>query len=276
MRSLFLGDIVGRAGRRAVADHLPTVIRQLRPDFVLANGENAAAGFGITEKIANSLFASGVDILTLGNHAFDQAAAISLVGREERLLRPANYPPRAGVPGKGTALHLLADGRRVLIITVLARIYMDALDDPFACVDAALDACCLSEDADMIVVEIHGEATSEKGAMGHFCDGRVTTVFGTHTHIPTADTRILNAKTAFMTDLGMCGDYDSVIGMEKDEPLRRFTSRLRGGRFVPADGEATLSGMFVISDDATGLATDVWPIRLGGCLRQSGLPEGKH
>jgi len=266
MRSLFLGDVVGRAGRQAVAEHLPEIIAKLRPDFVLANGENAAGGFGITEKTARFLFDAGVDVLTLGNHAFDQAEALTLVAREPRLLRPANYPPNAGIPGKGSYMHIADDGRRVMVITVMGRVYMDALDDPFACVEQMLEECVLGRDADLIVVEIHAEASSEKGAMGHFCDGRASVVFGTHTHIPTADAHILQDGTAFVTDLGMCGDYDSVIGMDKEEPVRRFTSRLRGARFRPADEEGTLSGMFVVTDDRTGLATSCAPVRLGGCL----------
>lgn len=266
MRSLFLGDVVGRTGREAVAKHLPKLIDELSLDFVLANGENAAGGFGITEKTARYLFDCGVDILTLGNHAFDQPEAIGLVAREPTILRPANYPVGAGVPGKGTCLHIDGQDRRILVITVMGRIYMDALEDPFPVVEEHINSCALGVDADLIVVEIHGEASSEKGAMGHFCDGRASVVFGTHTHIPTADAHILPGGTAFMTDLGMCGDYDSVIGMDKEEPLRRFTTRLRGSRFTPAGGEGTISGLFVISDDRTGLAISCEPVRLGGCL----------
>ncbi|PHR62358.1 MAG: metallophosphoesterase [Robiginitomaculum sp.] len=272
MKALFLGDVVGRSGRLAVGRHLPDLIAELSPDFVLANGENAAGGFGITAKTARELFETGIDVITLGNHAFDQPEAIGLVAREPALLRPANYPPYAGIPGKGTYLHIGPDGRRVLVITVMGRVYMDALDDPFAVVAQELEACALVQEADMIVVEIHGEATSEKGAMGHFCDGRASVVFGTHTHIPTADARILEGGTAFMTDLGMCGDYGGVIGMDKEEPVRRFTSRLRGSRFVPADGIATVSGLFVETDDTTGLAVSCTPIRVGGCLTPS-LPN---
>ncbi len=275
MKALFLGDVVGRSGRSAVSRHLPELIANLSPDFVLANGENAAGGFGITAKTARELFDTGIDVITLGNHAFDQPEAIGLVARELALLRPANYPPSAGIPGKGTYLHIGADGRRVLVITVMGRVYMDALDDPFALVAQELEACALVHEADMIVVEIHGEATSEKGAMGHFCDGRASVVFGTHTHIPTADARILEGGTAFMTDLGMCGDYGGVIGMDKEEPVRRFTSRLRGSRFTPAGGEATVSGLFVETDDATGLVVSCSPIRVGGCLTPS-LPKLKQ
>ncbi|VAV91003.1 Uncharacterized protein YmdB [hydrothermal vent metagenome] len=272
MRSLLLGDVVGRCGRRAVAEYLPQLIQHLQPDFVLANGENAAGGFGITAKTANGLFASGVDVITLGNHAFDQAEALSLVAREPNILRPANYPIGAGVPGAGTVLYPCKDGRLVLVITVMGRIYMDALDDPFGAVERELAACQLREQADMIVVEIHAEASSEKMAMGHFCDGRASVVFGTHTHVPTADARVLTGGTAYITDLGMCGDYDSVIGMDKEEPVRRFASRIRGARFSPADGEATLSGLFVETDNATGLAITCEPVRMGGCL-PSALPK---
>jgi len=274
MNAIFLGDVVGRSGRDAIARYLPELIESLKLDFVVVNGENSAGGFGITEKIANGLFAAGVDVITLGNHAFDQSEAIGLVAREPAVLRPANYPAAAGVPGRGTFLHTDASGRRILVVTVMGQVYMEPMDDPFSAVEKELLSCELVKDVDMIVVEIHGEATSEKTAMGHFCDGRASVVFGTHTHIPTADARVLSGGTAFITDLGMCGDYDSVIGMDKEEPVRRFATRLRGSRFKPADGEASLSGLFVSTDDKTGLAVRCEPIRLGGCLAET-IPSVK-
>ncbi len=272
MNALFLGDVVGKSGREAVSRYLPQLIQDLELDFVLANGENAAGGFGITQKTANVLFDAGVDIITLGNHAFDQAEAIGLVEREPAILRPANYPASAAVPGRGTTLHTDNNGNRVLVITVMGQVYMEPMDDPFSAVEQQLLACELGRDADLIVVEVHGEASSEKTAMGHLCDGRASVVFGTHTHIPTADARILNNGTAFITDLGMCGDYDSVIGMDKEEPMRRFSTRLRGTRFKPANGEATISGLFVATDAKTGLATNCAPLRMGGCLMPTPLP----
>lgn len=266
MRALLLGDIMGRAGRRALSTWLPQLRDRYATDIVIANGENAAGGYGITRKTANAIFETGVDLITLGNHAFDQAEALMMVDEDSRILRPANYPPRAEMPCRGAVLHQTASGQNVLVISVMGRIYMDPLDCPFSAVAEQLEQCELGRDADMIVVEFHGEATSEKNAMGVFCDGRASIVFGTHTHIPTSDTRILPGGTAYMSDLGMCGDYDSVIGMEKHEPVNRFTTRRRGPRNTPAQGPATLCGMLVETDDKTGLSLRAEPVRTGGVL----------
>lgn len=266
MRIAFFGDIYGRSGRRAAAEHVPGLKDRLKLDFTVINAENAAGGFGITEGTAEELFEAGADVLTLGNHSWDQAEALTYIEREPRLLRPVNYPEFAQAPGRGAGLFETRDGRRVLVMNVLGRINMDALNDPFDAVERELSACPLGQAADAILVDMHAEATSEKQAMGWFCDGRASLVVGTHTHIPTADARILNQGTAYITDLGMTGDYDSVIGADKAEPLNRFTSRIRSGRFEPADGEGTLCGVFVETDDATGLARRCEPIRLGGEL----------
>ena len=266
MRIAFFGDVVGRSGREGLAEHLPALRRALELEFVVVNAENAAAGFGITEATARDLFAAGADCLTLGNHAWDQREAITFVAREHRLLRPLNYPARAGVPGHGAQLYETERGRRVLVVSLLGRVHMDALDDPFAAVDAELDACPLGEAADAIMVDMHAEVTSEKMAMGHFCDGRASLVVGSHTHVPTADAQILPNGTAYQTDAGACADYDSVIGNDKEEPLRRFTTRIPGGRFKPADGPATVCGVFVETDEASGLARRIEPIRVGGRL----------
>ncbi|HXU99693.1 MAG TPA: TIGR00282 family metallophosphoesterase [Caulobacteraceae bacterium] len=266
MRLAFFGDVVGRAGRDALAHHLPALRRSLGLEFVIVNAENAAAGFGITEATARDLFAAGADCLTLGNHSWDQKEALTYIVRENRLLRPLNYPAMAQAPGQGAQLFETDGGRRVLVISLLGRIHMDALDDPFAAVDRELHACPLGEAADAVVVDMHAEATSEKMAMGHFCDGRASLVVGTHTHIPTADAQVLPGGTAYQTDAGACADYDSVIGNQKEEPLRRFTTRISGGRFKPAEGEATVCGVFVETDPATGLARRVDPIRVGGRL----------
>lgn len=267
MRFAFFGDIVGKTGRRAVEAYLPGLREELALDFVVINAENAAAGFGITEKIANQLYDLGVDALTLGNHAWDQREALTFIDREPRLIRPANYPVGAA-PGKGANLFEAANGARVLVINVMGNLFMETLDDAFATVERELSAAPLGEVADAVIVDIHAEATSEKGAMGVFCDGRTSLVVGTHTHVPTADTRILPGGTAYQTDAGMCGDYDSVIGMDKEEPVRRFTTRMRTARFEPATGEATLCGVFVETDDATGLAKRCEAIRLGGHLSE--------
>jgi metallophosphoesterase (TIGR00282 family) len=266
MRLLFIGDIVGRPGREAVATHLPGLRKTLALDFVVANGENAAHGFGITGKICEELYELGVDAITLGNHAWDQREALTYIEGDARLLRPANYPP--GTPGRGSGLFERQDGRRVLVINVLGRVFMDALDDPFASVESALEACPLRE-ADAIVIDVHAEATSEKMAMGHFADGRASLVIGTHSHVPTADTQILPGGTAFQTDAGATCDYNSVIGMDKEEPLNRFLRKIPQGRFTPAEGEATLCAIYVETDDKTGLALRAEPVRLGGRLAET-------
>jgi len=257
---------MGRSGRQALADHLPGLRDSLSLDFVMVNAENAAGGFGITESTAQELFDAGADVLTLGNHAWDQAEALTYIEREPRLLRPVNYPELAQAPGAGSNLYETADGRRVLVMNVLGRIGMDALNDPFDAVNRELDACPLGAAADAVLVDFHAEATSEKYAMGWFCDGRASAVAGTHTHVPTADARILSQGTAYITDLGMTGDYDSVIGMERSEPLSRFTSRIRSGRFETASGEGTVCGIVIATDDATGLATHCQALRVGGVL----------
>ena len=267
MRILFIGDIVGRSGRTSVVDRLPQLIRNWKLDLVVANGENAAGGFGITEAIYGELMEAGVDAVTLGNHAWDQKEALVFIERAPRLVRPVNYPP--GTPGRGAAMIEAKNGGRALVINAMARIFMDPLDDPFAALDRELNACALGKGADVIVVDFHGEATSEKQTMGFFCDGRASLVVGTHTHVPTADHRVLPGGTAFVSDVGMTGDFDSVIGMVKDEPLQRFLRRVPTARFEPATGPATLCGLAVETDAATGLAARVAAVRLGGALEEA-------
>ena len=269
MRIAFFGDVVGRSGRDGLADHLPGLRRRLGLEFVIVNGENAAAGFGITENTAGELFEAGADCITLGNHSWDQKEALTFIVREPRLIRPLNYPILADAPGRGSQMFETDGGRRVLVINLLGRVFMDALDDPFAAVDRELEACPLGAAADAVVIDIHGEATSEKMAMGHFCDGRASLVVGTHSHVPTADAQILNGGTAYQTDAGACADYDSVIGNQKEEPLRRFTTRISGGRYRPAEGPATVCGVYLETDDRTGLARRIEPIRIGGRLKET-------
>ena len=269
MRFAFFGDVVGRSGREGLAEHLPALRRQLELEFVIVNAENAAAGFGITEGTARELFDAGADCLTLGNHSWDQKEALTYIVREPRLIRPANYSAFADAPGRGANLFETDAGRRILVINVLGRVHMDALDDPFGAVDRELESAPLGQVADAVVVDMHAEATSEKMAMGHFCDGRASLVVGTHTHVPTADGQILPGGTAYQTDAGACADYDSVIGNQKEEPLRRFTTRIAGGRYKPAEGPATICGVFVETDPSTGLARRIEPIRLGGRLSQT-------
>lgn len=270
MRLLFLGDIVGRSGRDALVGELPALRRDLNLDFVIVNGENAAGGFGITGAICDDVFDAGADVITLGNHSWDQREALVHIEREPRLIRPVNYP--SGTPGRGATLVESASGARVLVVNALGRVFMEALDCPFEAVDRQLDACRLGQAADAIVVDMHAEATSEKMAMGHFCDGRASLVVGTHSHVPTADAQILPGGTAYQTDAGMCGDYNSIIGMEKDEPLNRFITKIPSGRFQPAMGPATLCGVFVETDAVSGLASRVEPLRFGGRLRAA-MPE---
>jgi 2',3'-cyclic-nucleotide 2'-phosphodiesterase len=270
LRILFVGDVVGRSGRIAVSEHLPQMIRDWSLDLVVVNGENAAGGFGITEAIYQELIDAGADAITLGNHAWDQREALVFIERAPRLVRPANFP--SGAPGRGSALVDTRKGGRALIVNAIGRVFMTPFDDPFATLGRELDACPLRQGADAIVVDFHGEASSEKQAIGFFCDGRASLVVGTHTHVPTADHQILPGGTAYMTDAGMTGDYDSIIGMQKEEPLRRFTSGIPSSRFEPALGVATFSGIAVETDDASGLAVKVAPVRLGGRLAPT-LPE---
>lgn len=267
MRILFLGDVLGRSGRKAILDRLPALKRDLRLDFVVANGENAAAGFGITQSIAIDLLTGGVDVITGGNHSWDQKEALAFIQGEPRLLRPDNFPE--GTPGKGLGLFQDVRGRKILVINLMARLYMDPLDDPFAAIDRILKTHRLGGAIQAILLDFHGEATSEKMAMGHHVDGRVSICVGTHTHVPTADVMILEKGTAYQSDAGMCGDYDSVIGMEKTQPVARFTTKLPTERLSPALGEATLCGLFVETDDKTGLALTAQPLRLGGKLSEA-------
>ncbi len=261
MRLLFLGDIVGRTGRNAVLEALPGIREHYNLDFVIINGENAAGGFGITESILNDLIDAGADCVTLGNHAFDQKDTLVFIERHDRLIRPLNFPK--GTPGRGAVMLKAKNGSDVLVINAMGRVYMTELDCPFRAVDNEITACKLKQGADVILVDFHAEATSEKQSFGYFVDGRVTGVIGTHTHTPTSDHRILPNGTAFMSDAGMCGDYNSVLGMDAEEPLSRFLTKIPRTRYEPAMGEATLCGLAIDIDDATGLARRVAPFRRG-------------
>lgn len=257
---------MGRAGRSAVIRHLPELRRALALDFVCVNAENATNGAGLSAAHAEKLLAAGADCLTLGDHAFDQRDMVSFVENEPRVLRPLNYAKAA--PGQGAALFPLPNGKKVFVAQVLGQVFMKKpFADPFSAADEALRVAQLGGLADAIIVDMHAEATSEKMAMGHFLDGRASMVVGTHTHVPTADTMILPGGTAYQTDAGMCGDYDSVIGMDKAEPLRRFVTGMPKERFTPARGEATLCGLFVETGD-DGRALRAEPVRLGGRLHR--------
>ena len=264
---LFVGDVVGRSGRAIVNDRLPKLIAAWKLDLVVVNGENTAGGFGITEPIYQELIDSGADAITLGNHAWDQREALVFIERAPRLIRPINYP--AGTPGRGSAIVTARSGARVLIVNVMGRTFMEPLDDPFAAIERELEANPLGRGTAALIIDIHAEASSEKQAVGHFADGRASLVVGTHTHVPTADHQILPGGTAFITDVGMTGDYNSVIGMVKEEPLGRFLRRIPSAKFEPALGPATLCAIAVETDDATGLAVRAAPVRLGGRLQEA-------
>ena len=266
MKLIHCGDVVGRAGRRAILEHIPDLRRRLELDFVIVNGENAARGFGITAKICKSFYDAGVDVITTGNHVWSQRDIVDYINGDRRLLRPLNYPQ--ATPGRGADTYDAPGGRNVKVIHPMGRLFMEPLDDPFAAVEAELANHRLGTTVDCVVIDVHGEATSEKMAIGHAFDGRVSMVVGTHTHVPTADTRILPGGTAYQTDLGMCGDYDSVIGMKKEAAVARFIKKVSDERLSPAEGEPTLCGVYLETDDDNGLATYIAPIRLGGHLAE--------
>lgn len=268
MKILFFGDIVGRSGREGLIQSLPALKEKLKPDVILANAENAASGSGLTIKIAEELFALGIQCMTLGNHAWGQRELLTAIDRDPRIVRPANYPE--GTPGRGLHLLALPNGKKLLVINLMARLFMEpVLDDPFAALEKILGIHKLSGNL-QIFLDMHGEATSEKMAIAHQFDGRVSAVVGTHTHVPTADQHILPKGTAYQTDVGMCGDYDSIVGMKKDVAIWRFTRKTPPlERKSPAEGPATICGTFITTDDVTGLAVKISPIRVGGILLQA-------
>lgn len=266
MRFLFLGDVVGRSGREAVTSRLPKLIEAWQLDFVAINGENAAGGFGITEAIYDELIDAGADAITLGNHSWDQREALVFIERAPKLIRPLNYP--AGAPGRGATVIEARNGSRILIINALGRVFMDQLDDPFKAVEREISACPLGEGCDAAVCDFHAEATSEKQSFAHHFDGRFSLIVGTHTHAPTSDHRVLAGGTAYISDIGMCGNYDSVLGMNKEEPIRRFLTKIPSGRFEAAGGEGTLSGV-AVETGKDGLALRIAPVRLGGALEET-------
>lgn len=268
MRLLFLGDVMGRAGRAAISARLPGLRAEWRLDFVVVNGENASNGAGLSAEHAKLLLASGADCVTLGDHAFDQRDMLQFIEAEPRVLRPMNFAK--GAPGRGHRVFQDGRGRKVLVAQVLGQVFMKRpFDDPFSAVDQVLRSHPLGGAVQASLIDVHCEATSEKMGMGHFCDGRASVVVGTHTHVPTGDAMILPAGTAYQSDAGMCGDYNSVIGMDKTEPMRRFVTGMSKGRFTPAEGPATLSGLYVETDDRTGKAQVVKMIRHGGLLEAS-------
>lgn len=269
MKLLFLGDVMGRAGRAAVTQTLPRLRAEWGLDFVVVNGENASSGMGLTADHARILLQAGADCVTLGDHAFDQKDMAQFIETEPRIIRPLNFSKVA--PGKGARVFTAPGGRKVLVAQVLGQVFMKRpFDDPFSAVESVLKTHPLGGAVQAAILDVHAEATSEKMAMGHWCDGQASLVVGTHTHVPTGDAQILPGGSAYLTDAGMCGDYNSVIGMEKLEPLRRFVTGMPKERFTPAAGPATLSGVYVETDDRTGKALRVVMVRQGGRLEASG------
>jgi len=253
MKLLFLGDIVGRSGRDAVVAALPKLRTEHALDFIVVSGDNAAGGFGMTEQVGKELFAAGADVITGGDHIWDQKDISSYLAKEKRLLRPANFPERA--PGRGHGIFETKSGKKIFVLHLLGQVFhKEHTDCPFATADKLLGGVILGKTVDAILVDTHAEATSEKMAMGKYLDGRVSLVTGSHTHVPTADARILPKGTAYQTDAGMCGDYDSVIGFEASGPLERFLTKISRIKMEPASGVATVCGTLVETDDKTGLA----------------------
>ena len=271
MRILFLGDTVGRSGREAAAAALPKLRAALRIDLAIVNAENASHGFGLAPDMAEKLLAAGADAITLGNHAWDRKELIPYISQQPRIIRPLNFPP--GTPGAGSVVVDIADGRKALVLNAMGRLFMDPMDCPFRGTAELLGRYKLGGAVNAIVADFHAEATSEKLAYAHSFDGQVSMIVGTHTHVPTADHQILARGTAYQSDAGMCGDYDSVIGMAKESAAARYWRKMPGERLAPAEGPATICGLFVETDDATGLAQRVEPVRSGGRLSQAG-PHG--
>lgn len=270
MRILFLGDVVGRTGRDAVISRVPEWRAEYKLDAVIVNGENAAHGFGITPQICDDFYKCGVDCITTGNHVWDQREIIAHVERDQKIIRPANYPE--GTPGRGFTVIQTVRGQKILVVNLMGRLFMDPLDDPFAAAEKILNQHRLGRDVQAILVDFHCEATSEKMAMGHFCDGRASLVVGTHTHVPSADTQILPKGTGYQTDAGLCGPADSVIGFEPSIAIGRFVRKMPGEKLRPGDGEAMICGILFDVDPTTGLCSRIQPLRLGGRVPQA-VPE---
>jgi metallophosphoesterase (TIGR00282 family) len=263
MRIFFLGDVVGRHARNKVMDSLPDLRDELAAEVIIVNVENSAGGFGVTPKIADGFLAAGADVMTTGNHVWDKREIVNYIAAEPRLLRPHNMVE--ATPGKGIITTTTRNGKRLAVINLICNLFMTENEPVFTALDRLLDKVRLGRDADAIFIDLHGEATSEKNAIGFVADGRVSAVVGTHTHIPTADNRILPGGTAYQTDAGMCGDYTSIIGMQPEAAISRFKGK-SDGRLDVAQGEPTLCGLIVDTDDDSGLATAATAFRRGGVL----------
>lgn len=262
MKIIFIGDIVGKQARETFINTIPAIKNKYAPDIIIVNAENAAAGFGLNKKIALQLIESGVDAITLGNHAWDQKEMLSFIEECPKIVRALNYP--TGVPGRGYYEIQLHDDRKVIIMQIMLRLFMGlSLDDPFSVTKNFLQKEKLGSTCNAIIVDMHGETTSEKNAYGHYFDGKVSAILGTHTHIPTADAKILEGGTAYQTDVGMTGNYNSVIGMDKENPIHGFVKGYRSeGRFFPAEGAVTVCGAYIETDDRTGLSLKIEPFQI--------------
>ncbi|MDH5723516.1 MAG: YmdB family metallophosphoesterase, partial [Alphaproteobacteria bacterium] len=263
--------IMGRSGRESLQTYLPQLKEKLSPDVTIVNGENAAHGRGITEKFCKEFYGWGVDCITTGNHVWDQREILAYIKHDPRLLRPLNFPKNT-TPGNGFCVLDIASGQKILVVNLMARLFMKAMDDPFRIMEELLEEYKLGKNCDAIFVDFHGETTSEKMAFGHHFSGRVSAVIGTHTHIPTADAHVMTGGTAYMSDAGMSGDYDSVIGIKKGIAVERFTKMLPGEHAVTANENKMLCGAIVVTDDKTGLARSIAPIRLGDVLTET-MPD---
>ena len=262
MKIIFIGDIVGKEARETLIKKISVIKDNYLPDIIISNAENAASGYGLTKKIAVELFHAGVDVITLGNHAWDQREMLSFIEECPKIVRALNYP--YGAPGKGFYEFQLHDDRKIIVVQVMLRLFMGlSLDDPFSATKNFLKKEKLGSTCNAILIDMHGEATSEKNAYGHYFDGQVSAILGTHTHIPTADAKILDGGTAYQTDVGMTGAYNSVIGMDKENPIHGFVKGFRTeGRFLPSKGKITICGVFIETDDKTGLSLKIEPFQI--------------
>lgn len=267
MKILFCGDVVGKAGRKLVLSCLPKLKETLNLDFIIVNGENAAHGFGINPKMYNSFLDHGADVITLGNHSFDKPDIFPILNEANNIIRPMNYPENT--VGKGFCIVESASGVRVAVVQLLGSVFMRSVDSPFLSIQKWLETHKRGRDYDVLVVDFHAEATAEKVALGHYLDGHASLVVGTHTHIPTADAHVLSSGTAYISDIGMCGDYDSVIGMKKELAFPRFLGGDKKGRLEPAEKNATFCAVCADIDEKTGRAREIFPVRIGQTLENT-------
>ncbi len=266
MRILMLGDVCGPSGVKAIKSDLKKIIKTKRIDFTVANGENAADnGKGITKQNFNELIDAGINVITSGNHIWDQKEILDIIDNEERLIRPANL--LEGQPGRGFGIYKIKD-QKIAVMNFIGNVFMKKSQDLFLFAEKIIKKIRLKKEADYIVIDIHGEITSEKMALANYLDGKATVVVGTHTHVPTSDCKILKKGTAYQTDLGMCGDYNSVIGMNKENSIKKFKKDPNAKNHFPADGLASISGIIVEANDETGLANNIDQIIVGGELKQ--------